>query len=73
MFIAFPQQQWLHERASVLRHTYTASFFCGLGFDLHDIVCRCVSISLDYTALNSGMIGEWYAGMDLEANGIGLT
>jgi len=26
IFIAFPQQQWLHERASVLRYTYIACF-----------------------------------------------
>jgi len=58
ILIALQQQQWLHERISMLRHTYTASLVCGLGFDLHDIVCRCVSISLDYTALNGGMIGE---------------
>jgi hypothetical protein len=25
IFIAFPQQKWLHERASMLRHTYIAS------------------------------------------------
>jgi len=24
MLIAFPQQQWLYERASMLRYTYTA-------------------------------------------------
>jgi len=27
IFIALPLQQWLHERASMLRHTYIASFF----------------------------------------------
>jgi hypothetical protein len=58
ILIAFPQQQWWHERASMLRHKYISSLVCGLGIDLHDIVCRCVSISLDYTALNSGMTGE---------------
>jgi hypothetical protein len=25
ILIAFPQQQWLHDRASMLRHTYIAS------------------------------------------------
>jgi hypothetical protein len=24
IFIAFPRQQWLHERASILRYTYIA-------------------------------------------------
>jgi hypothetical protein len=27
IIIAFPPQQWLHERASMLRHTYTACPF----------------------------------------------
>ena len=27
ILIAFPFQQWLHERASLLRYTYIASFF----------------------------------------------
>ena len=27
ILIAFPQQQWLHERASMLRHTYIACLF----------------------------------------------
>jgi len=27
ILIAFPQQQWLHERASMLRHTYIACPF----------------------------------------------
>jgi hypothetical protein len=26
ILIAFPWQQWFHERTSVLRHTYVASF-----------------------------------------------
>ena len=26
MLIAFPQQQWLYERASILRYTYIACF-----------------------------------------------
>ena len=28
MFIAFPLQQWLHERAPVLRYTYIACLVC---------------------------------------------
>jgi len=27
IFIAFPLQQWLHERATMLRYTYIACFF----------------------------------------------
>jgi hypothetical protein len=27
IFIAFPLQQWLHERASMLRYTYIACLF----------------------------------------------
>jgi hypothetical protein len=40
IFIAFPQQQWLHEHVSLLRCTYIACFdlepnvkvFCGIAF-----------------------------------------
>jgi len=28
ILIAFPLQQWLHERASLLRYTYSARFVC---------------------------------------------
>jgi hypothetical protein len=28
ILIAFPRQKWLRERASMLRHTYTACFVC---------------------------------------------
>jgi len=31
MLIAFPMQQWLHERASMLRYTYTACFVTQIG------------------------------------------
>ena len=31
MIIAFPLQQWVHERASVLRCTYIASFIVIFG------------------------------------------
>ena len=29
ILIAFPLQQWLHERASLLRYTYTACLACS--------------------------------------------
>jgi len=29
IFIAFPLQQWLHERASLLRYTYVACLVVG--------------------------------------------
>ena len=29
IFIAFPPQQWLHERASMLHYTYTACLACS--------------------------------------------
>jgi hypothetical protein len=34
--IAFPQQQWLHERASRLRYTYSA---CLVDKECHTITC----------------------------------
>ena len=35
ILIAFPLQQWLHERASVLRYTYIASLVHSFKFGLH--------------------------------------
>jgi len=34
IIIAFPQQQWLHERASMLRYTYIACFFLNIRYKL---------------------------------------
>jgi len=32
ILIAFPRQQWLHERALMLRYTYIAFFVCMMGY-----------------------------------------
>ena len=37
-FIAFPLQQWLHKRASVLRHTYFACLVNGICEDRLPII-----------------------------------
>ena len=29
VFVVFPQQQWLHERASMLRYTHTVCLVCS--------------------------------------------
>jgi fatty acid desaturase len=34
ILIAFPKQQWLHERASVLRYTYIACLFFKFNFSI---------------------------------------
>jgi len=34
MLITFPLQQWLHERASLLRYTYTARLVLNMLVDL---------------------------------------
>ena len=40
--IAFPLQQWLHERASMLRHTYIACHFClGLKKMNRETTAKC--------------------------------
>jgi len=43
MLIAFPLQQWLQERASMIRYKYIVSFFTGCSFTFYlsaDDHCR---------------------------------
>ena len=37
ILIAFPLQQWLHERASMVRYTYTACLVCTLNKSVHSV------------------------------------
>jgi hypothetical protein len=44
ILIAFPRQQWLHERASVLNFTYTAGFvaFASVQFQAQDFTSSAI-------------------------------
>jgi hypothetical protein len=44
MLIAFPKQQWLHERASVLRYTYI-----GASFIHHQTILETILRKLTFT------------------------
>ena len=51
IIIAFPTQQRLQERASLLRYTYTACLFCLWTTDAWFVILKC-SMLQEYRALN---------------------
>jgi len=66
MLIAFPLQQWVHERASVLRYTYIACLvfhamcWCSLTKFIHLWPVVCLNATVTAVALNSKHVSEMY-------------
>ena len=56
VLIAFPQQQWLHERGSLLRYTYIACIVTLLVYILHDIMT--LNIRFPTVTLDSGYYSD---------------
>jgi len=54
ILIAFPLQQWLHERSAMLRYTYTA---CLVMTEMESIYCAVRNESLNKTDYVSSLKG----------------
>jgi len=57
ILFAFPQQQWLHKPASILRHKYTACAVELLNITSNDLLqCKFTSSNLYFQILDLGLV-----------------